>query len=640
MSDYGARPPMSRSGRPSSQSGRPSSGYGSTGNIASSASTSATGAARPGSRTGLRTSAGGMPMGVQMRAPGTAVRGTMPGTAMVPGTAMRRGVGGAGGALASQIQVGDRPLTQQGLTGLKTGSQGPQRMVQDKTFYLGQLRAKSNELLAEINRLNGEIESYNRDNSSYLTYEKRADGLARELKDPQGQLGDYNTLMDKINTEANMDDIVHDHVKLAQKNDREEKMIDDVFTERSEKEHQIKKIEDEIEAERRSAESLVSDLDPEKRRLFFRLREENDKLLNDLRVRQEELDKYTEKAKGFEEELRMDRYKQMAVNLHDKIRVLKEKRDEIKKEVDGTAVENVPEERERLLAQVKEDNNQIASMEKKISEMQDKIKNANDIISQLDIDLDEHKSEANAKYHELLKRDREMQSFLDTYDETRKGEAEKKSHLEQNIVALLEHISRNMSRSKQMPSVDGLRAMRDDLMTKEKEMNNSQNTVAALDSERERLQGDLDKVNQLETKIADELEHIKEKMVRMDKELEKYTDLDGLKREWEITRKQQLADKVRFASHRDTYKVVLEHMTRFYDSKKQQLAENETHIQLGNLEQKLRHHEQSNFTLKQYIQTKTREADYQPVLEDVNSMVGTYNQMLVEALKHSSSGAI
>ena len=48
-----------------------------------------------------------------------------------------------------------------------------QRQVYDKTYFLGLVRSKINELNAETGRLNKEIENVSEENSSYLTYEKR-----------------------------------------------------------------------------------------------------------------------------------------------------------------------------------------------------------------------------------------------------------------------------------------------------------------------------------------------------------------------------------------------------------------------------------------------------------------------------------
>ena len=51
--------------------------------------------------------------------------------------------------------------------------QGPQRMVQDKSYWLGLLRGKISELNNEVSRLCKEINAFNQENASYVTYEKR-----------------------------------------------------------------------------------------------------------------------------------------------------------------------------------------------------------------------------------------------------------------------------------------------------------------------------------------------------------------------------------------------------------------------------------------------------------------------------------
>ena len=50
---------------------------------------------------------------------------------------------------------------------------GPQRQVLDKTFYLGQLRSKIQELNSEITRLSKEADLQDQENATYLTYEKK-----------------------------------------------------------------------------------------------------------------------------------------------------------------------------------------------------------------------------------------------------------------------------------------------------------------------------------------------------------------------------------------------------------------------------------------------------------------------------------
>lgn len=146
-------------------------------------------AARPVSRGGIGLP-GRPPSGI--RPPSGNIRVA---TGMPPGTARPASRGGpiaTGGVLSSQIKVADRPVTQQGLSGMKTGMKGPQRQILDKSYYLGLLRSKISELTTEINKLQKEIEMYNQENSVYLSYEKRAETLAVEIKEFQGQLADYN----------------------------------------------------------------------------------------------------------------------------------------------------------------------------------------------------------------------------------------------------------------------------------------------------------------------------------------------------------------------------------------------------------------------------------------------------------------
>uniref|UniRef100_A0A4W5MUP6 Intraflagellar transport 74 n=1 Tax=Hucho hucho TaxID=62062 RepID=A0A4W5MUP6_9TELE len=180
--------------------------------------------ARPMSRGSLVPGTGRPPTAI--RPPPTAIR---VGTGMVPGTGRpgtRGGALGTPGVLSAQIKVADRPVTQQGLSGMKTGMKGPQRQILDKSYYLGLLRSKINELTTETSKLQKEIDTFNQENSVYLSYEKRAEGLAGELKDLQGQLADYNMLVDKLNTNTEMEEVINDFNMLKAQNDREAQSMD------------------------------------------------------------------------------------------------------------------------------------------------------------------------------------------------------------------------------------------------------------------------------------------------------------------------------------------------------------------------------------------------------------------------------
>lgn len=607
MSDFGGgRPPSARGYRPPSGKGM-----------------------RPGS--GAR---GRMPPSSMGRPPGTAAMRMPPGTGMVPGTA-RPGsrAGEMGGALNAQIRVAERPMTKQGLTGMRTSAgRGPQRAIYDKSFYMGQLRAKITELAAEIAKMQREVDQFNQENATFLTYEKRAEGLATEIKELQGQLADYNTLLDKINTDTEMDDIVQDFNALKIQNEREQKSIDELFTQRRDKEQQIKQLEIELDQERRMAESLVEDMPPDQRAKYAQLKNVNNSLQAELEQKQQDLDALATRIQNLEDEVSSSPVKQEAVTLYEKLNELGEKKqsllDEMEKENKGTPAE----ERERLLKQVKEDNQEIASMERKTSELREKIETVNGETQQLDMDLEEHQGERNVKYKELKKREETMDEFLETFEEVKANEQARKQQLESNIVNVLEHMSRGMARTKHLPSPAELQRMKDDLNFKETEMHKSQSTAASLGSEHTRLQMDLEKVEQLETKITTELESLKERIQTMTLELETFSDLDALTDQSEEKKARLYKEKKTLSARKETFKKHVQSLSSFYDATKSKLMENETHSQLGNLERKWQHHEQNNFVMKEFIATKSMESDYRPLKQNVSEQLEDINKLLIQSL--------
>uniref|UniRef100_A0A673ZCH5 Intraflagellar transport 74 n=1 Tax=Salmo trutta TaxID=8032 RepID=A0A673ZCH5_SALTR len=311
--------------------------------------------------------------------------------AMVPGTGRpgtRGGALGTPGVLSAQIKVADRPVTQQGLSGMKTGMKGPQRQILDKSYYLGLLRSKINELTTETSKLQKEIDTFNQENSVYLSYEKRAEGLAGELKDLQGQLADYNMLVDKLNTNTEMEEVINDFNMLKAQNDREAQSMDVIFTERREKEEMIRAVEEEMEREKQAADDIIKKMSPEKQDQYAAMKANNDELLQELDGRQEELDTLITRKETFEAELYHSQVKQEAVLLHEKLQELELKRDAMVAE--DKSMGSPQEERDRLFKQVKEDNQETASMERQLTEMREKMSLINEEIRLLDNNMEEH----------------------------------------------------------------------------------------------------------------------------------------------------------------------------------------------------------------------------------------------------------
>uniref|UniRef100_A0A8D2NTP3 Intraflagellar transport 74 n=1 Tax=Zosterops lateralis melanops TaxID=1220523 RepID=A0A8D2NTP3_ZOSLA len=541
------------------------------------------------------------------------------GTAVPPSTARPGSHGGSltlGGVLSSQIKVADRPVTQQGLGGIKTAMKGPQRQIMDKTYYLGVLRSKTNDLTTEINKLQEEVEMYKQEKSVYLSYEKRAEALAGEIKDFQGQLADYNMVVDMLNISTDMAEVISDYNMLKVQNDRDAQSIDKIFTKRQATEKLIQDIEEDIQHEKVVADDIMKYMTQENQAKYMEMKVANEKL---------------------SQEIAHSGVKQKAVELYEKIHELKERRDRMIAE--DKNMESPHEERERLLKQVKDDSQKIASMERQLAEVKEKTDYLKKVIQRLDTDLENHQGEENWKYKELKKREESMDNFLETFEDTKNQELERKAQIEANIVALLEHSSRNLNHMKQISSVTNqeLKIMQEDLTFKSNEMQKSQSTAKNLITESQKLQMDLQKMELLEGKMVGELASLKDKIEQTKAELEVYNNLPALKASGEEKKKKLQDDKEKLTKHSHAFKKIMEHLNTEYETLKKELQENETHSQLTNLERKWQHLEQNNFMMKEFIAAKIQESDYQPIMKNSRKLIKEYNKALIEALHNTKN---
>uniref|UniRef100_A0A3Q0S737 Intraflagellar transport 74 n=1 Tax=Amphilophus citrinellus TaxID=61819 RepID=A0A3Q0S737_AMPCI len=570
---------------------------------------------RPMSRSGPAVHGAGRPP-TAIQPPPTAMRIA---TGMIPGTSGHPGLRGgihiaAPGVLSAQIKVTDRPVTQQGLSGMKTGMKGPQRQILDKSYYLGLLRSKMNELTTETSKLHKEIENYKHENSVYLSYEKRAEGLAAEIKDLQGQLADYNMLVDKLNTSTEMEEMISDYNILKAQNEREAESIDNIFTERREREEAIRAVEEEIRRERWVADEVVQAMPAAKQEKYFTMTATNEELLQELTVLQEELDILITRKEDYEAELSHSDIKQEVVRLHETLSALEAKRDAMEAEQKGLC--SPQEERERLFKQVCWTRGGCLIYYCYITE------NRSDLMK------------GAQKYKELKRKEEEIDRFLESFGESRAQVEERMKQSQENIISLLEHCSRNMSRLRQVDTVTAseLRNMQEVLVSKETEVVQSESTARGLTTESQRLQQDLEKVQQLEGKITGELSTLKERVSTMESELHTYRDLDTLRRTAEEKEKRLQEEKVSLTQRRDAFGQLLEEMNQRYEALKAKLQENETHAQLANLERKWQHLEQNNFVMKEFIASKSQESDYASVAKNVSQQVAEYNKSLIELL--------
>lgn len=521
-------------------------------------------------------------------------------------------------------------MTQHGLVAPKTGSKSSQRQVQDKTYFIGLLRAKMAELSAETNRLQRENESLAQEQATYLSYEKKAEALAAELKELQGEMADYNLLVDKLNTDADMEDVKEEHRELKSQNDQEANSVELLFEQRQDREWQLRQLEEEIEQERNMADNIIAAMQPELRHRYAEQKEINKSLVEQLDKLQQQLQGLQLQKSALEEDITLSSVKQEAVKLYERLRELGEKKAALQEE--QKQCDTPAQERERLLAQVKEDNSELSSMERQASEAREHLGKLQEELAQLDQELEEHNGERRAKYRELRKREETMDAFLESFEGARHDEFKRQEKLQGEIVQLLESCSRSLPHFLALPSQEEMAVLKDDLIFKENEMEKSKLTLSALGMEQKKLAVDLQKIEQLESKVQQELDTLRQKIKQMEERMVVFGDLDKLRSFSEHRKQELIAEKEALQIKKGPTRKVVEELQAQYDEARAVLNEEEGYTRLVNLERRWQHHEQNNFAAQEYVEAKLSEYNYHPIRQNVQALLEAYNAALQESL--------
>lgn len=109
----------------------------------------------------------------------------------------------------------DRPVTNHGMMGMNTATKGPGRQIYDKNYYANQMKHKNIEIAAEIQKMKQEVEDINKDNTTYVTLERKYESLIKDVRKYEGELADYNLALDKHRSDTKPEDIeaLYMHIK-------------------------------------------------------------------------------------------------------------------------------------------------------------------------------------------------------------------------------------------------------------------------------------------------------------------------------------------------------------------------------------------------------------------------------------------
>ena len=129
-------------------------------------------------------------------------------------TGLRAPTGYRAGQISSKLlknkalTLQERPVTQQGLSGIQSSISGPKRKVFDKSYYIQAYKKKIEGLTNEIVKLRQTKEKRREEESKREKLVERKEELHEEVRGLEAKLADLNLAMDKHRAGTHKEDLV------------------------------------------------------------------------------------------------------------------------------------------------------------------------------------------------------------------------------------------------------------------------------------------------------------------------------------------------------------------------------------------------------------------------------------------------
>lgn len=517
--------------------------------------------------------------------------------------------------MTASINVSDRPVTGQGVMGMKTQANGPGRLVQDPSFYVGILRKKINDVANETKRLNTEMDQYERDQSQMIQLEKRYDTLAKNKEQLEGQLADYNLAMDKTRTSTDPEDVQNMAVQLAARNRQTGQELDRIFVLRKQRETETNQLNDQIQAYYQSIQSRINELEPGKLRSYNELMEKQKELQQTVIGADNRLNEINNAIRQVESDEKGYSHRKEYTALEKQIADARRNYESLSEEYEIASLDP-KEAHAKFVARVNDHKKNTKSMEEQISSNKTELRNLRQQLEDLtssSFNQTEEDSGENAKYELLVKRDQEMTSFIDKFDEVRGGILAEQQLAKSTITSLLEHIGTGIDDTQNLPDVEVKAEMEDAKVFKERNLATAKKTMESLTAERSKRQKELEMLRSSEPKLIREIAGLKEAMIRMNTEIKEFSNVEAVNRKFDRTQRELQELRKSYVKRRDSIRQQIQGISAESESLKKQLASHDTDKELEETEKRLKHYERTIFDVREFIESKSRETDYELV---------------------------
>jgi intraflagellar transport protein 74 len=149
-------------------------------------------------------------------------------------------------------------------------------------------------------------------------------------------------------------------------------------------------------------------------------------------------------------------------------------------------------------------------------------------------------------------------------------------------------MQKTMTRQNKLPNSSQFDDMKSDLKFKQGQMEDSQTTAARLRVQQDQIKSDLEKVKNLESRIAKEMEQAQDKIVSMEDDIDnKFTRTDDLKSQFDYEKLRMSKIKKFLQVYKNGLSKQITYHSMKHDTKKNQILQSEIYNRLNDIEKKL-----------------------------------------------------
>lgn len=529
------------------------------------------------------------------------------------------------------LNVGERPVTQQGMVGIKPTTAGPKRKILSRSYFLVLLKQKISDLTQEIANFREQKEIFQKEIEIQKNLDSHHSKLCSEVRELEGTLADYNLAMDKQRSGTRPDDLINitEHISIQNKKLRAQ--VDHIFTERKNVEEKIAMMEDRISELKSTADLKLNELNPAEKEEYLKYEHDLREVENDYQLKLQNLEEISRKIIDQENSIRMDNVRLKAIQIKEGIERFEAKKNDLEDKLSENSL-TFEELRAKLMEKVKIEKSEIQNLEKRVKELRKLGETTSKRLNKLMNDQkggNEINDEQKKKFEVLYKKESEINSFLENFDILRKKRLSEIESLEINNLKLVESITKNMNILKKVPDQKDLEQMSKELNFKKQQAENSEETLERVQVEHLRRQEELQRVDEIQETLPERINQFKVLLENMKKEIVLYENKDKEKANL-IQKTKFVRQKIKeIETENEREASTLERIESEYCDMSKKLQTLEQFGPFFEMEKKLSQTAQLETGIINFIQTKENDCDFTNQIDAIMKVSKDINAILV-----------